>query len=172
MPISIRIHWSGALASCLCGSSGLVLYLCGALHGSSGFRWEGPDLGLGQTHKGSPAPPARAKKRLVHTSSLGARSSASRATARRTGGAETKMGGSIELGRRSKEARGTGRFRAFGGMPPHRRGHYSLGDGHVVREDMRHEPGQDTPTTSTSAGPSALLPPPSLVVCLCVPRLA
>jgi hypothetical protein len=42
--------------------------------------------------------------------SLGARSSASRAAVRRAGGAEAKMSGSIELGRREKSSRrrGTG----------------------------------------------------------------
>jgi hypothetical protein len=52
----------------------------------------------------------------THTSSLGARSSASRATARRTGGAETKMRGSIELGRRNNRhgaPGGTGHFVAY-----------------------------------------------------------
>jgi hypothetical protein len=48
----------------------------------------------------------------MRTFSLDARSSASRATARRTGGAETKMSGSIELGHRNKRhgaPGGTGR---------------------------------------------------------------
>ena len=42
--------------------------------------------------------------------------------ARRTGGAETKTSDSIgpERFNRAQEARGTGRHRAFGGMPPRR----------------------------------------------------
>jgi hypothetical protein len=66
-----------------------------------------------------------------------------------------------------QEARGTGRHRAFGGMPPRRWSFWLawLGDG-----ASSERKGMSRVVPTTSAGPSGLLPPTSLVVCVCVCR--